>query len=97
MCVCVCVCVHNTRANEWEVYDGFFLSCEDFGRMFDLSFPAYAFFFSCSCLFFVLFLFVFCFEVEINSPCQDQYTMSQRAETTVAEYSLTICVRALFG
>ena len=64
---------------------GFFLDCEDFGRMFDHSFPACAF----------LFLF---FKVEnrlrtlISLLGQDQSTVAQRAETTVAECSLTVTV-----
>ena len=62
---------------------GFFLACEDLGRMFDHSAPACAFFF---------------FLVDISSRtlipllCQDQSTVAQRAETTVAECSLTSCV-----
>ena len=59
---------------------GFFLACEDLGRMFDHSFPARAFFVP---------------EVEISSRTlisllrQEQYTVAQRAEPIVAEYSLT--------
>ena len=63
---------------------GLFLACEDLGRIFDHSFPA--------CAFFVLFCF---FEVEISSRtliphsvCQNQITVAQRAETTVAACSL---------
>ena len=54
----------------------FFLACEDFGGRFDDSFPA---------------------RVEISSStqfhflCQDQSTVAQRAETTVAECSLASC------
>ena len=56
------------------VVGGFFLACEDSGRMFDRSFSACAFFFS---------------KVEISSHTvnplfgQNQYTVAQRAETTV--------------
>ena len=62
---------------------GFFLACEDLGRMLDHSFPAYALFFlkwrlACPHLF--------------NSLRQDQSTVVQRAETTVTECSLTSCV-----
>ena len=58
---------------------GFFLTSEDLGRMF--TFPAWT--------------FCFVFEVEISSRTliltlgQDQSTVAQRAETTVAECSLT--------
>ena len=64
---------------------GSFLACEDFGRMFDQSFPACAFFF-------------FFFEVKISTRTnstvlgQDQSTVAQPAETTVAECSMTSCV-----
>ena len=57
------------------------------GSMFDHFFPA--------CAFFFLFFF---FLVEISSRTliplfgQDQSTVGQRAETTVAECSLTSCV-----
>ena len=66
---------------------GCFLAREDLGRMFDHSFPA--------CVFF---LFVFFFEVEIGSRAliplfiPGSVHVSQRAETTVAECSLTSCV-----
>ena len=64
--------------------NGFFLACEDFGGKLDDSFHAFAFFF---------------FKVEI-SPCtpvhffsgQDQSTVAQRAETTVAVCFLTRCL-----
>ena len=65
--------------------DGFFFACEDFGRMFNHSFTACAF-------------FVFFFEVVISSRalilllCQAQSTVAQRADTTVAERSVTSCV-----
>ena len=55
---------------------GFFLACEDFGRMFDHSFSVCTFFFF--------------FEVEVSSRTQiplfmqNQSTVAQRAETTVA-------------
>ena len=58
---------------------GFLLASEDFGRMFDRSFPACAFFF-----FFRAHLF--------RSLFQDQSTVAQPAEITVAECSLTSCV-----
>ena len=57
----------------------FFLACENFGRMFDKSFPACAFFF---------------FKVEITLRThihflpQNQSTVVQQAETTVTECSL---------
>ena len=60
----------------------FFLACEDFGRMFDHSFPACAFF----------------FKVEISSRTliplfrQGSVPVAKRAEKTVTEYSLTSCV-----
>ena len=71
---------------------GLFLACEDFGRMFDNLFSASALFF--------FFLFFFCYfsEVEISSRTliplfgQDQSTVTQRAETTVTECSLSSCV-----
>ena len=44
---------------------GSFLAGENFGRMFDHSFPACAFLFIC--LFLFRFCFVFVFEVEISS------------------------------
>ena len=62
-----------------------FLACGDFGRMFDNSFSACAFFVFCFCL------FVCFFEVKISSRtliplfCQDQSTVAQRTETTVTE------------
>ena len=72
---------------------GLFLACEDFGRMFDNLFSASA-----------LFFFFFCYfsEVEISSRTliplfgQDQSTVTQRAETTVTECSLTSCMWACF-
>ena len=60
---------------------GCILACEDFGRMLDHSFP--------TCTF---------FKVETSSRtlillCRpDQSTVAKRAETTVAECSLTSCV-----
>ena len=62
---------------------GFFLACENFGRMFDNSFPACAFFF---------FLSVISSRILIPLLCQDQSTVVQRAETTVTEYSRASCV-----
>ena len=59
--------------------------------MFHHSFPAWAVF--------VVVVVVVVFEVEISSRrllpfflCQDQSTVAQRAETTVAECSLVSCV-----
>ena len=73
---------------------GFFPVCEDFWRRFDHSFPAYAFF---------LFFFLF-FKVGIRSrtliplfrPESVHSSSVIEAETIVAEYSLTSCVRARF-
>ena len=68
---------------------GLFLACEDFGRMFDSSFPA--------CTFFLLL-----FKVEISSHTQfhsldqDQSTVAQQAETTVTKCSLMSCMWACF-
>ena len=55
----------------------FFLGCEDLRRLFNYLFPA------CGSFFFFLNKFHF-FD-------QDQSIMAQRAETTVAECSLTSC------
>ena len=75
---------------------GFFLACQDFGRMFDNSFPH-------------LYFFLF-FKVEISS-CkkwrlaqanwfhslgQDQSTVVQQAERTITMRSLTSCMWAHF-
>ena len=62
-----------------------FLACDDFVRMFDCSFPACAFLF----LFF-FFLLSGDWIAHTNSTLlgQDQSTVAQRAETTVAECSL---------
>ena len=65
--------------------DGLFLACEDFGRMFNHSFPVYAF----------IFTFFFRRGGEwrlarahlFHSLCQS--TVVQQAATTVAECSLT--------
>ena len=61
---------------------GFFLACEDFGRRLAHPIPAYAFFFlkwrlACAHKFHTL--------------CQNQSTVAQRTETTVAECSLLSC------
>ena len=69
--------------------DGSFLACEDFGRMFDHSFLG--------CAFFFLYFFFFFFFLKLrlarahyfHSLSQDQSTVAQQAETTVAECSLT--------
>ena len=86
---------------------GFFLVCEDLGRIFDNSFPAYAFFFSPSRLrgfrefvrpFFPCLRFLLLVLVEIISHTlipllrQDRSTVAQRAKTTAAECSLMSCV-----
>ena len=60
---------------------GFVLACEELGRLFDLSFPACTFFLMGRLPRAHLFHFL----------CQDQSTVAQRAETTVAECSLTRC------
>ena len=79
-----------------NIVDGggsFFLACEEFGRMFDHSFLACAFF-----LLLILLLLLFLFKWRLlrthkfRSLCQDQCTVAQRAETTVAESFLTSCV-----
>ena len=65
---------------------GFFLVCEDFGRMFDNSFPA--------CAFFFLFFFCKCRLAHthlFHSLGQDQSTVAQQAETTVTKCSLASC------
>ena len=71
----------------------FFLACEDFW-MFDHSFSAWAFYF---------YLFIYLFlkwrlarAYLFHSACQDQSTVAQRTETTLAKCSLTSCVRAHF-
>ena len=80
--------VHGWWVSGWVFYDaggGSFITCEDLWRMFDHLFPV------CALVFF------FFFEVEISSrtlilfSCQDLSTVAQRAETTVAECSLTGC------
>ena len=59
---------------------GFFLACEDFGRMFNNSFPACAFFkWRLACA------------RQFHALVQDQSTVAQRAETTVTKCSLTSC------
>ena len=63
---------------------GFSLSCEDFGRMFDHSFLAYAFFF-----FFFFIKWRLARAHLFHSLGQDRSTVAQQAETTVAECSLT--------
>ena len=65
---------------------GFFLACGDFGRMLDHLFPVCAFFF-----FFFLKWRLTCAH-KLNSSCQNQSTVAQRGETTVAKCSLTNCV-----
>ena len=69
----------------------FFLACEDFGTMFDYSFPSCAFFF----------FFFFFNKVEISSRTLiplfrpgSVHVAAQRAEMTVAKCSLTSCVWA---
>ena len=67
---------------------GVFLTCEDFGKMFNHSFPA--------CTFFLFLFFFFKWRLarahQFHSLGQDQSTLAQRAETTVAEYFLTSCM-----
>ena len=83
---------------------GFFPACKDFGRMFDHSFLTCAFYFFLIFFFNSFCLFVFCFLLKwrlarahkFHSSCQDQSTVTQRAETTVAESSLTGWVWARF-
>ena len=85
------------RTKPWESGNGgcgggFFLACENFGRMFDHSFPVSAFWF-----FFVLFLKWRLAHAHLfHSLCQNQSTVAQRAETAVAECSLASCVWARF-
>ena len=67
---------------------GWFLACEDLGRMFDHSFVAFALFFFLK--------WRSARAHQLHSLCQDQSTVAQRAEMTVAECSLTSCVWARF-
>ena len=62
----------------------FFRACEDLGSVFDHSFPAFAFFFFLQ--------WRMDRAHKFHSLCLDQSTVAQRAETTVAECSLTNCV-----
>ena len=64
---------------------GFFLACEDLGRMFDNSYPA------CGCCCFVCLFFMWRLSHAhlFHSLGQDQSTVAQRAETTVTECSLS--------
>ena len=64
---------------------GSFLACEDVGRMFQHSILAYVFYF-----FFPKWRLARAHL--FHSLGQDQSTLAQRAETTVAECSLTCCV-----
>ena len=66
----------------------FFLACEDLGGRFDDSFPA--------CAFFFFFKWRSALAHQFHFLGQDQSTVAQRAETTVAECSLTSCVGARF-
>ena len=64
---------------------GFFVACEDLGRMFNHSFPA--------CTFLFLFLKWGLARTHwFHSLGQDQSTVAQRAEMTVAKYFLTGCM-----
>ena len=73
------------RANGGSGGGGFFLAGEDFGRMFNHSFPV--------CIFFFFFVSGnYRAHTDFHSLCQDQSTVAQFAETTVADYSLTSCV-----
>ena len=65
----------------YSIVCGFFLACEDFGRMFDDSFHATAFLL-------LLLLFCFVFQEEFRS----RTLMARRAETPVTECFLTSCV-----
>ena len=69
---------------------GFFLACEDFGRMSHRPFIP--------CMRFCLFVFSWRLGREhlFNSLHQDQSTVAQRAETTMAKCPLTSCVWACF-
>ena len=67
---------------------GFFLACQDFGTTFDHSFPA--------CIFFFFLKRRLACTHQFLSLRQDQSTVVKRAETTVAECSLTSCVWACF-
>ena len=75
-------------------YGVFFLAWEGSTRMFDNSFTA--------CAFFLLFFSSSLFKSRLGSAHylhsigQDQSTVAQRAETTVADCSLTRCVWGLF-
>ena len=60
---------------------GFLPAGEDLGKMFDHSFPA--------CAFFFFFKWRLGRAHKFHSLCQDQSTVAQRVETTVAEY---VCV-----
>ena len=89
---------------------GFSLACENLGRMFEHFPPAPFFFFFFflfvffTCAFLLLLLLFFFFPLKwriarahyFHSLCQDQSTVTQRAETTVAKCSLTSCVQARF-
>ena len=70
---------------------GFFLACEDFGRMFDNSFPACA-----SIFFFFLFKWRLARANQLHPSGQDLFTVVQRAETTVTECFMTCCVWVRF-
>ena len=67
---------------------GFFLWGEDFGRKFDHSLPA--------CTFFLFWSGDYTVHANITLSCQDQSTVAQSAEMTVAKCSLTSCVWACF-
>ena len=64
---------------------GLFLACEDFGRMFDSSFPACTFFW-------LLFKVEISSHTQFHSLDQDQSTVAQQAETTVTKCSLMSCM-----
>ena len=70
-----------------------FLACEDFGRVFDHSFPACAF---CVCVLFFFFKWRLAHAHKFHSLWQDQSTVAQQAEMTVAKRSLKSCVWAHF-
>ena len=82
----------NLRSNYGGGGGGFFHACQDLGRMFDHSFP------TCSSLSLSLSLLKcrLARALYFRCLCQYQSTVAQRAETTVAECSLTICVWVRF-
>ena len=72
----------------WLGGGGFLFVCEDFGRMFDHSFSA--------CAFFFFFLSRLARTHSFHSLGQDQSTVAHQAKKSVAECSLTSCMWACF-